>query len=63
MKPNESTSLIRTQREQFHQSLLDNGVLTVNARGVATNADKDSRVSVAIARGIADLLLAERGER
>lgn len=63
MKPNESTSLIGTQREQFHQSLLDNGVLTVNARGVATNADKDSRVSVAIARGIADLLLAERGER
>lgn len=38
-------------------------MLTVNARGVATNADKDSRVSVAIARGIADLLLAERGER
>lgn len=47
-------------RRTFHAALLD-GTLTLNAAGVASNADKDSKASVAIARGIADLLKAETG--
>lgn len=47
-------------RRTFHAALLD-GTLTLNAAGVASNADKDSKASVAIAKGIADLLKAETG--
>lgn len=50
-------------RRAFHASLLES-ILSINEAGVASNADKDSRSSVAIARGIADLLKAETvGER
>lgn len=45
-------------RKAYHLSLLAT-VLTVNAQGVASNADKDNRASVAIAAGIARLLQAE----
>lgn len=45
-------------RREFHAALLKN-VLTLNTDGVASNADKDSRPSVALARGIASLLAAE----
>ncbi len=50
-------------RKAFHQELLET-VLTLNPAGVASNADKDNRASVAIAAGIARLLKAEtQGER
>ncbi len=50
-------------RRAFHASLLDS-ILTINGAGVASNADKDSKTSVAIAKGIADRLKAETvGER
>lgn len=50
-------------RRAFHASLLDS-ILTINSAGVASNADKDSKSSVAIAKGIANLLKAETiGER
>jgi len=49
------SSLIANARAEFHRALLD-GVLKVNAQGVASNADKDSKSSVAIAKGIADRL-------
>jgi hypothetical protein len=50
-------------RKEYHKMLLET-VLTVSADGVATNADKDNRASVKIAKGIADQLAAEtRGER
>lgn len=42
-------------RRGFHAALL-NRVLYSDARGVPTNADKDSRVSVAIATGILNIL-------
>jgi len=45
-------------RKQFHASLLE-ATLTINASGVPSNADKDSRPSVAIAKGIAERLKAE----
>ena len=50
-------------REAFHAALLES-ILTINSAGVAANADKDSKTSVAIAKGIADRLRAETlGER
>lgn len=50
-------------RKAFHASLLET-TLTISASGVPGNADKDSKSSVAIAKGIAHLLKAETiGER
>jgi hypothetical protein len=50
-------------RKAFHATLLET-TLSVSASGVPSNADKDSKASVAIARGIAALLKAETiGER
>ena len=45
-------------RKAYHAALLET-VLAVNAQGIASNADKDNRASVAIAAGIARLLEAE----
>lgn len=45
-------------RKKFHASLLRT-TLTINTSGVPSNADKDSKPSVAIASGIARLLQAE----
>lgn len=56
-------ALIAQARKQYHKALLENGVLAINAQGVATNADKDNAPSVAIARGIAERLMAETEER
>lgn len=56
-------ALIAEARKLYHKSLLDGGVLAVNAQGVATNADKDNVASVAIAKGITDRLLAGTDER
>ena len=50
-----SDSLITSSRKKFHAALLD-GILSINANGVATNADKDSKLSRDIAHGIVDLL-------
>lgn len=56
-------ALIAQARKQYHRALLESGVLAINAQGVATNADKDNAPSVAIARGIAERLMAETDER
>ena len=56
-------ALIAEARKQYHKALLENGVLAINAQGVATNADKDNAPSVAIAKGIAERLMAETDER
>ncbi|EKN48643.1 MULTISPECIES: NgoMIV family type II restriction endonuclease [Pseudomonas syringae group] len=45
-------------RKEFHASLLKT-TLTVNDKGIPSNADGSNRSSVAIAKGIADLLKAE----
>lgn len=45
-------------RKAFHAALLKN-VLHIDANGVPTNADKDNRASVSIAKGIASRLQAE----
>lgn len=51
-------SEIQEARRAFHAALLQS-TLTISTAGVPSNADKDSKPSVAIARGIADMLKAE----
>jgi NgoMIV restriction enzyme len=53
---------IQHARAEFHKSLLES-LLTINEKGVPSNADKDNRTSVAIASGIAQKLQAETGVR
>lgn len=55
-------ALTAKARKKYHASLLQS-VLTVNSQGVPSNADKDSKLSVRIAKGIAELLESEAGER
>lgn len=56
-------ALITNARKNYHQGLLSNGVLTVDTKGIPSNADSSSRLSVSIARGIADQLMAEVREK
>jgi NgoMIV restriction enzyme len=50
-------------RKAYHATLLKE-TLTINSKGVVSNADSSNRASIAIAKGIADLLKAEtQGER
>ena len=49
--------LIALERKKYHKALLES-VLTVDEKGIASNADKSSRLSVAIAKGITDRLMA-----
>lgn len=56
------TAYIAEARKRYHTSLLQS-VLTVNDKGIPSNADKDSKLSVRIAQGIADILKSETGER
>lgn len=51
-------SLVREVRERFHAELLQ-AILTVNAAGVYSNADKDSRPSTDIAARMAEILKAQ----
>ncbi len=52
------SSLLSDTRKKFHKALLES-VLKINIAGVASNADKDSVLSVSIARGIAEQLGSE----
>lgn len=56
-------SLIAIERKKYHESLLREGVLTIDKNGVPSNADKSSKLSVAIALGIANKLMAETHEK
>jgi hypothetical protein len=53
---------IQHERAEFHKSLLLS-LLTISDKKVPSNADKDNRISVAIASGIAKKLQAETGVR
>lgn len=55
-------ALLANERRKYHKGLLDNGILTVDKNGIPSNADKSSRLSVAIAQGIAKSLMAESNE-
>lgn len=52
-------ALIAEARKNFHRQLLENGVLTIDAKGIPSNADSSSKMSVRIAQGIASRLMAE----
>lgn len=52
-------ALLSEARKEYHNALLESGVLTVDSRGIPSNADSSSKLSIAIAKGIADRLMAE----
>lgn len=56
-------ALIAEARKKYHQNLLQSGVLTIDSKGVPSNADSSSRLSIAIAKGIAEQLMAETHEK
>lgn len=56
-------ALIAEARKNYHQNLLQSGVLTIDTKGIPSNADSSSRLSIAIAKGIAEQLLAETHEK
>lgn len=56
-------ALIAEARKRYHKSLLENGVLTVDAKGIPSNADSSSRLSISIAQGIANQLMAETHDK
>jgi hypothetical protein len=64
MNTKTSPAAFAEARREFHSGLLASGVLTVNENGVASNADKSQKSSIAYARHIADSLRVETvGER
>ena len=56
-------ALIAEARLKYHAGLLANGVLTIDAKGVPSNADRSSNLSIAIAQGIARRLMANEQEK
>lgn len=56
-------SLIAQERKKYHESLLREGVLTIDKNGIPSNADKSSKLSVSIALGIANRLMAETHDK
>lgn len=45
-------ALLTGERKKYHKSLLEKGILTINGSGVPSNADKSSKLSISIAKGI-----------
>ncbi|MCL1801044.1 MAG: NgoMIV family type II restriction endonuclease [Promicromonosporaceae bacterium] len=59
-----SPALLAQERHEFHAELLNNGTLTVDVNGIASNADKGNRQSVQWAGAIAaELQLETRQEK
>jgi hypothetical protein len=56
-------ALIAQERKRYHESLLREGVLTIDKNGVPSNADKSSKLSISIALGIANRLMAETHDK
>jgi len=52
-------ALIAEARRRYHAGLLANGVLTIDEKGVPSNADRSSSLSISIAQGIARRLMAK----
>lgn len=49
-------AIIREARRNYHKRLLENGVLTIDANGVPSNADRSNGLSVSVAKGLIDSL-------
>lgn len=56
-------ALIAEARRRYHSGLLSNGVLTIDTKGIPSNADRSSNLSIAIARGIARRMMANVREK
>ena len=56
-------ALIAEARKKYHKELLSSGVMTIDSKGIPSNADSSSKLSINIARGIADQLMAEVHEK
>ena len=56
-------ALLAIERKKYHKALLEKGVLTIDKDGIPSNADKSSKLSVSIANGIAQALMAETAEK
>ena len=56
-------TLLAIERKKYHKALLEKGVLTIDKDGVPSNADKSSKLSITIANGIAQALMAETAEK
>lgn len=56
-------ALIAKYRNEYHQSLIRHGVLSIDSNGIPSNADKDSRLSREISRIIAEKLYVETHEK
>ncbi|MBQ9204868.1 MAG: hypothetical protein IJ614_00365 [Prevotella sp.] len=56
-------ALIAEARRKYHAGLLSNSVLTIDPRGIPSNADSSSKLSVSIAQGIARQLLVNTQEK
>ncbi|MBR6121917.1 MAG: hypothetical protein IKQ05_05960 [Prevotella sp.] len=56
-------ALIAQARKNYHAGLLANGVLTIDAKGIPSNADSSSKLSIGIAQGVARRLMADEQEK
>lgn len=56
-------ALIAKARKTYHHELLSNRILTVDKYGIPSNADSSSKLSIKIAKHIADQLMAEVHEK
>ena len=55
-------ALVKKARADFHARLLQ-GTLTISAEGIPSNADKSSKLSIKVAKGIAEQLEASESEK
>ncbi|MBR2835406.1 MAG: hypothetical protein IKE43_06845 [Coriobacteriales bacterium] len=60
---NKNNALITEQRKWLHTEIIRTGTLAINSEGVATNADRGNKPSVAIASKLALRLMSETHER
>ena len=56
-------ALIAEARKKYHKELLSSGVMTIDSKGIPSNADSSSKLSINIARGLADQFMAEVHEK
>lgn len=56
-------AIIATARMNYHKELLSEGVLSIDKKGTPSNADSSSKLSISIAKGICDILMADVHEK
>lgn len=57
------SALFAEERKHYHERLLQEGILTIDKNGVPSNADRASKLSIKIAAGIAERLMAGENEK